>query len=80
MLYIVSTTPTFSFFTSGLGCGEEWAGYQRDEEIHKQKYFLFVRIIEQFKRSYDVVILFIHLNWILILPQQRTFITTVILY
>ena len=50
MLYIVSTTPTFSFFTSGLGCGEEWAGYQRDEEIHKQKYFLFVGFIEQFKK------------------------------
>jgi hypothetical protein len=63
MLYIVSTTPTFSFFfTSVLGCGEESASYQRDEEIHKQIYFLFVGFVEQFKRSYDMVILFIHLN------------------
>jgi len=53
MLYIVYKTPTFSFFTSVLGCGEESAGYLRqqcDEDIHKQKYFLFVWIIGQFKR------------------------------
>ena len=42
----------FLFFTSVPGCGEESASYQRDEEIHKQIYFLFVGIIEQFKRSY----------------------------
>ena len=45
MLYIVYKAPTFSFFTSVLGCGEESAGYLRqqcDEDIHKQKYFLFV--------------------------------------
>ena len=42
----------FLFFTSVPGCGEESTGYQRDDEIHKQIYFLFVGIIEQFKRSY----------------------------
>jgi hypothetical protein len=44
-------TYLFFFFTSVLGCGEESASYQRDEEIHKQKYFLFVGFIEQFKWS-----------------------------
>jgi hypothetical protein len=48
--------------TSVPGCGEESASYQRDEEINKQKYFLFVGFVELFKRSYDMVILFIHLN------------------
>jgi len=47
----------FLFFTSVLGCSEESASHQ-----HKQKYFLFLGIIEQFKRSYDMVILFIYLN------------------
>jgi hypothetical protein len=40
----------------------ESASNQRDGEIHKQIYFLFVGFIEQFKRSHDMVIQFIHLN------------------
>ena len=70
----------FLFFTSVLGCGEESASNQRDGEIHKQIYFLFVGFIEQFKRSHDMVIQFIHLNWILILPHNFYYNSNIVLW